>query len=80
MAVKSKTLPLSDSCLPPLPGFESRPGPVRKFPVTWGWAVVFASYSVFPRQIQIASHDRNMAERVTKNRNSKLLIRNLSHH
>ena len=32
-AVWSK--PLTARCLSPLPGFESRPGYVRKLPVTW---------------------------------------------
>ena len=38
MAVWSKVLPLTAmaSCLSPLPGFESRPGHVRKLPVTLG--------------------------------------------
>ena len=35
-------LPLTASWLPLLPGFESRPGPVRKLPVTRVWAVVLA--------------------------------------
>ena len=32
MAIWSKALPLAASCLSPLPGFEPRPGQVRKFP------------------------------------------------
>ena len=35
MAVWFKALPLTASCLSPLPGFESWPGYVRKLPVTW---------------------------------------------
>ena len=34
-AVWSKAPPLTVRCLSPLPGFESRPGHVRKLPVTW---------------------------------------------
>ena len=40
-------LPLTANCLSPLPGFESCPGHVRKLPVTWGKAVVFAWYYGF---------------------------------
>ena len=47
MAVWSKVPPLTARCLSPLPVFETRPGHVRKLPVTWGWAVVFAGYSGF---------------------------------
>ena len=36
MAVWSKVSPVTACCLSPLPGFESRPGHVRKLPVTWG--------------------------------------------
>ena len=36
MAVWSKALPLTASCLSPLPGFESKSGCVRRLPVTWG--------------------------------------------
>ena len=35
-AVRSKAPPLTARCLSPLPGFESRPGHMRKLPVTWG--------------------------------------------
>ena len=35
MAVWSKALPLTASSLSPLPGFEFRPGHVRKLSVTW---------------------------------------------
>ena len=38
-------------------GFESRPGHVRMLPVTWGCAVVFAGYSGFLHQLQLASHE-----------------------
>ena len=41
-AVCSKTPPLTARCLLPLTGFESLPGHVRKLPVTWSKAVVFA--------------------------------------
>ena len=37
----------TDSCTSPLPGLESWAGQVRKLPVTWGQAVVFAGYSDF---------------------------------
>ena len=30
---------------------------VRKLPVTWGWAVVFARNSGLLHQLQLASHD-----------------------
>ena len=36
----SKALPLTASCLPPLCGFESWLGHVRKLPVTWGQSLV----------------------------------------
>ena len=62
----SKALPLTASCLSPMPGFESLPGQVRKLPVTQGQMVVFAAgYSVFLYQLQLASHD-NMAEKGMK--------------
>ena len=35
-AVWSKAPPLTARCLSPLPGFEYRPGHVKKLPVTWG--------------------------------------------
>ena len=56
MTVWSRALPLTASCLSPLPGFESWPEHVRKLPVTWGEAVVFARYSAFLHQFQLASH------------------------
>ena len=55
--VWSKAPPLTARCLSPLPRFESRPGHVRKLPVTWGKAVVFAGYSGFLHYIQLASHE-----------------------
>ena len=57
MALWSKAPPLSACCLSPLPGLESRPGHVRKLPVTWGWAVIFAGYSGFLHYLQLASHE-----------------------
>ena len=36
----SKSLPLTARCLSPLPGFDSQPVHVRKFPVTLGLYVV----------------------------------------
>ena len=36
MTVWSKVLPLTASCLAPLPSFNNRPGHVRNLPVTWG--------------------------------------------
>ena len=59
MAVWWKALPLTANCLSPLSAFESFPGHVRKLPVTWGCAVVFAGCSGFPHQLQLASHDRS---------------------
>ena len=44
MAVLSKVLPLTASCLAPLPGFESRSGQVRKLPVTLGQVLIFARF------------------------------------
>ena len=67
-AVWSKAPPLTARCLSPLPGFESRPGHVRKLPVTWGWAVVFAGYSGFLHYLQLASHElATIGINVTKN-------------
>ena len=40
-----------------LSGFESWPGHVRKLPVTWGKAVVFAGYFGFLHYLQLASHE-----------------------
>ena len=57
MAVWSRMLPLTARCLSPLPGYQSQPGHVRKFPVTYGLAVVFAGYSGFLHQLLLASHD-----------------------
>ena len=57
MAVWSKVLPLTASYLSPLSGFESHPRHVVKLPVTWGKALVFARYSDFLYQLQLASHD-----------------------
>ena len=37
----SEALPLIASCLLPLPRFESRPGRVRKLPLTWIKVVPF---------------------------------------
>ena len=36
MAMWFKALPLTASCLSPLPRFESHPGQVIRLPVTWG--------------------------------------------
>ena len=44
MAVWSTVLPLPASCFSPMPGFEYRPGDVRKLPVTWSPAKVFTRY------------------------------------
>ena len=57
MALRSKALPLTASCLSQPPGFKSQPGHVRELPVTWGLEVVFAEYSSFLRRLQLASHD-----------------------
>ena len=77
MAVWSKAPPLTAHCLSPLPGFKSRPGHVRKLPVTWGWAVVFAGYSGFLHYLQLASHElATIGINVTKNEipNSKYIM------
>ena len=39
------------------PGFESYLKHVRMLPVTWGWVLVFAGYTGFHHQLQLASHD-----------------------
>ena len=72
MAVWSKVPLLTARCPSPLPGFESRPGHVRKFPVTWAKVAVFAGYSGFLHYLQLASThtwlvtiDRIMTEKVT---------------
>ena len=65
---KSKAPLLTARCLSPLLGFESRPGHVRKLPVTWGKAVVFAGYSGFLHYLQLASHElATIGINVTKN-------------
>ena len=38
-------------------GFESDPEHVKKLPVTWSRAVVFAGYIGFPQHFQLAMHD-----------------------
>ena len=48
-------------------GVRIRPGHVRKVPVTWVVVVVFASYTGVPTASRFI---RDMAENVTKNRNS----------
>ena len=59
------------SCLLPLPRFESLEiGGLRKLPVTWGKAVIFARYSGFLNHLQLAHKSRisrNMAEQLIKN-------------
>ena len=45
MAEKSKVPPLTAHYLLPLPGFESRPGHVRKLPVTLGLGGGFRWFS-----------------------------------
>ena len=57
MAYLSKAPPLTARCLTSLPGFESWPGQVRKLPVPWGKAVVFAGYSRFLHYLELASHE-----------------------
>ena len=56
-AMCSTALPLTASCLSPLLGFEFWPGHINKLTVTWGWVAVFAGYSSFFHQLQLASHD-----------------------
>ena len=62
MAVWSKALPLKVSCFSPLPWFESRPGHVKKLPVTWRMAMVSAWDSGFLHHSirQLANHDRTL--------------------
>ena len=48
MAVWSKALPLNTSCLPPLPGFESQPGHVRKLQCDLGLGGGFRRVLWFP--------------------------------
>ena len=43
----SKELPLTASCLSPLPGFESRPGHVRRLPRTRGKMMMSAITFLF---------------------------------
>ena len=57
MANRSKAPSLTARCLSSLPGFESRPAHVRKLPVPWGKAVVFAGYSPFLHYLKRASHE-----------------------
>ena len=57
MTVLSKALPLTASYIPPLSGFESHLGSVKKLPVTWCKAVGFDGYSGFLHQLQLAIHD-----------------------
>ena len=68
-AVWSKAPLLTARCLSPLLGFESRPGHVRKLPVTWGKAVFFTGYSGFLHYLQLASHElATIGINVTKNK------------
>ena len=52
MAVWSKALQLTASCLAPLPGFEYYLGHVRKLGGGFRWVLRFP-----PPKIQLASHD-----------------------
>ena len=55
--------------------FESRPGHVRKLPVTWGWALVFAGYSGFHHYLQLASHElATLGINVTKKKKIQCLL------
>ena len=66
--MRSKAPPLTTRCLSPLPGFESRPGIVRKLPVTWGLTVIFAGCSGFLNYLQLAIHELATIDiNVTKN-------------
>ena len=79
MAVWSKAPPLTARCLSPLPGFEIRPGHVGKLPLTWGLGVVFAGYSGFLHNLQLASHELDIIGiNVTKNKipNSSIVLPN----
>ena len=66
MAVWSKTLLLTATCLSILHGIDTHPGQVRRLPVTLGEGVVFAGYYNFHHQVKLAGHDCNMAEKGTK--------------
>ena len=57
MAVWSEVVPLTASCLSPLPRFIFRSGHVRRLPVTLGKVLDFARYSGFPHQFQMTSDD-----------------------
>ena len=57
MAMWSKVLSLTASCLSPLSGFESHPRHVTKLPATLVLAVLFGGYSGFLHQLQMVSHD-----------------------
>ena len=67
-AVWSKAPLLTARCLSPLPGLESRPGHMRKLPVTLDLTTVFARYSGFLHYLQLASHELpTIGINVTKN-------------
>ena len=53
MAVWSRALTLTASCLSPLSGFEYRPGHVRKLPVILCKAEFFAWYDSFLPHLQL---------------------------
>ena len=58
MVLWSRALPKTASCLSPfLSGMKSQLANVRKLPIVWGKAVVFAGYLGFLHQLQLASQD-----------------------
>ena len=58
MADWSKVLTLTAGCLSQLPGFDFCSGQVRKFPVTWGLAMVFlGTCACFLHHLELASQD-----------------------
>ena len=68
-AVWSKAPPLSAHCLPSLPGFDSRPGHVKRFASDLGLGGGFAGYSGFLHYLQLACHElATIGINVTKNK------------
>ena len=52
---------------------------VRKLPVTWGEAVIFAEYSGFLHYLQLASHElATIGHKCDRKQNSKLTFVQLS--
>ena len=67
--------PLTARYFSPLPGFESRPGHVRKLLVIWGWAADFDGYSGFLHYLHMTSHELVLAwHKWDEKRNSKFKV------